>query len=119
MVSVDEAIQRLQESRPPATDAFTYLTIVETNLSPEVLPTLQDILEDAKLTNDIGWDLVEMLISLPDSEACLETIARLGNPREVIIKVLEVLESNSESAEAGDASASAKFITLVGILPGI
>ncbi|WAO92869.1 Hypothetical protein NCS54_01039600 [Fusarium falciforme] len=116
MVSVEEAIKRLQESRPPATDAFTYLTIVETHLSPEVLPTLHDILEDSELTNDIGWDLVEMLISVPGSETCLETIARLGNPREVIIKVLEVLDSNSESAEAGDASASAKFITLVGML---
>ncbi|KAI8661585.1 hypothetical protein NCS55_01029100 [Fusarium keratoplasticum] len=116
MVSVEEAIKRLQESRPPATDAFTYLTIVETHLSPEVLPALHEILEDAELTNDIGWDLVEMLISVPGSETCLETIARLGNPREVIIKVLEVLDSNSESAEAGDASASAKFITLVGML---
>lgn len=116
MVSVEEAIKRLQESRPPATDAFTYLTIVETHLSPEALPALHEILEDAELTNDIGWDLVEMLISVPGSETCLETIARLGNPREVIIKVLEVLDSNSESAEAGDASASAKFITLVGML---
>ncbi|RSL71099.1 hypothetical protein CEP54_001494 [Fusarium duplospermum] len=116
MVSVEEAIKRLQESRPPATDAFTYLTIVETHLSPEVLSALHEILEDAELTNDIGWDLVEMLISVPGSETCLETIARLGNPREVIIKVLEVLDSNSESAEAGDASASAKFITLVGML---
>ncbi|KAM5345426.1 hypothetical protein ACJ41O_011288 [Fusarium nematophilum] len=116
MASVDEAIRRLKESRPPTTDAFTYLTIVETNLSPQVLPALQDILEDAELTNDIGWDLVEMLISIPGSEVCLKTIARLGNPREVIIKVLEVLDSNSESAEAGDPSASAKFITLVGML---
>ncbi|KAI8715482.1 hypothetical protein NCS52_01056000 [Fusarium sp. LHS14.1] len=116
MVSVEEAIKRLQESRPPATDAFTYLTIVETHLSPEILPALHEILEDAELTNDIGWDLVEMLISVPGSETCLETIARLGNPREVIIKVLEVLDSNSESAEAGDASASAKFITFVGML---
>ena len=85
MVSVDEAIERLKESRPPATDALTYLTIVETNLSPEVLPTLEDILEDAELTRDIGWDLVEMLISVPGSQGCLETVARLGNPREVII----------------------------------
>ncbi|KAJ4264867.1 YAP1-binding protein 1 [Fusarium torreyae] len=116
MVSVDEAIQRLQEARPPATDTFTYLTVVETNLSPEVLPTLHEILEDAELTSEIGWDLVEMLIAVPGSEDCLETIARLGNPREVIIKVLEVLDSNSESSEAGDASASAKFMTLVGML---
>ncbi|KAH6984931.1 YAP-binding/ALF4/Glomulin [Ilyonectria sp. MPI-CAGE-AT-0026] len=114
--SVDEAVKRLQESRPPATDAFTYLTIVEKSLSPEILPAFQEILEDARLTSDIGWDLVEMLINIPGSSPCLETIARLGNPREVILKVLEVLDSNSESSEAGDANASAKFITLVGML---
>ncbi|KAM0303664.1 hypothetical protein HYE67_003743 [Fusarium culmorum] len=116
MVSTEEAIQRLKAARPPATDTFTYLTVVETNLSPEVLPTLQDILQDAALTSEIGWDLVEMLISVPGSEGCLETIARLGNPREVILKVIEVLDANSESSEAGDASASAKFIILVGML---
>ncbi|KAM0249936.1 hypothetical protein ACHAP5_002529 [Fusarium lateritium] len=116
MVSLEEAIQRLQESKPPATDTFTYLTIIETNLSPELLPALQEVLEDAELTADIGWDLVEILISVPGGQNCLETIARLGNPREVILKVVEVLESNSESSEAGDASASANFITLVGML---
>ncbi|KAM0197113.1 hypothetical protein ACHAPA_002498 [Fusarium lateritium] len=116
MVSLEEAVQRLQESKPPATDTFTYLTIIETNLSPELLPALQEVLEDAELTADIGWDLVEMLVSVPGSQNCLETIARLGNPREVILKVVEVLESNSESSEAGDASASANFITLVGML---
>ncbi|KAK7428955.1 YAP1-binding protein 1 [Neonectria magnoliae] len=116
MASLDETISRLKESRPPATDTFTYLTIVEKSLSPEILPALEDILEDAQLTNDIGWDLVEMLVSVPGSESCLETIARLGNPREVILKVLEVLDSYSESSEAGDAKASAKFIALVGML---
>ncbi|KPM37722.1 hypothetical protein AK830_g8846 [Neonectria ditissima] len=116
MASLDETINRLKESRPPATDAFTYLTIVEKSLSPDILPALEDILEDAQLTSDIGWDLVEMLVSVPGSESCLETIARLGNPREVILKVLEVLDSNSESSEAGDAKASAKFISLVGML---
>ncbi|KAH7143973.1 YAP-binding/ALF4/Glomulin [Dactylonectria macrodidyma] len=116
MASLEETVKRLHESRPPATDGFTYLTIIEKSLSPEILPTLEDILEDAQLTSDIGWDLVEMLISVPGSSLCLEIIARLGNPREVILKVLEVLDSNSESSEAGDAKASAKFITLVGML---
>ncbi|KAJ4119901.1 YAP1-binding protein 1 [Fusarium equiseti] len=116
MVTTEEAIKRLKEARPPTTDTFTYLTIVETNLSAEVLPTLQEILQDAKLTSEIGWDLVEMLIAVHGSEGCLVTIARLGNPREVILKVIEVLDSNAESSEAGDASASAKFITLVGML---
>lgn len=122
-----EVIRRLHESRPPATDSFTYLTIVEQYLSPEILPELLDILQDATLTRDIGWDLVDMLINVPGGEACLETVARLGNPREVILKVLEVLERTTievaETAEgeeeipsAASALLNAKFITLVGML---
>lgn len=58
-----------------------------------MLPALHDILKDVQLTQDIGWDLVEMFVPLlPGSEACLDDVARLGNPREVILKVLEVLE---------------------------
>jgi len=140
-----KAIQALKETRPPATDRFTYLTLVEEYLSPEVLPALNEILQDATLAQDIGWDLVEMLIPLPGSEECLETIARLGNPREVILKVLEVLEALSASSgrsnddyeedqedqeggeegeKAGgeteeartDPTVVAKFITLLGML---
>ncbi|KAH7313415.1 YAP-binding/ALF4/Glomulin [Stachybotrys elegans] len=116
--SMDEVVKRLMESRPPATDSFTYLTIVEKSLSPEILPSLQEILEDAELTNEIGWDLVEMLISVPGSEQCLETIARLGNPREVILKVLEVMDKNTdpETEAAEIPHANRKFITLVGML---
>lgn len=96
-------MRRLTESRPPATDAATYLTIVEMSLSPEILPALHEILEDVELTNDIGWDMVEMLISVPGSEDCLESIARLGNPREVILKVLEVMDKRcSGGAQAND-----------------
>lgn len=132
MASAEEAVKRLRESRPPATDPFTYLTIVEKSLSPEILPALQDILDDAELTNDIGWDLVEMLISVPGSAECLERIARLGNPREVILKVLEVMDKTAAAAEReheqeeeAQAQASSshssvngndKFIALVGML---
>ena len=87
------AIQALLEARPPASDRFTYLTLIGEHLSPEVLPTLHDVLQDASLTQELGWDLVDMLVPLlPASEACLDDVARLGNPREVILKVLEVLE---------------------------
>lgn len=116
MASTEEVVQRLKESRPPASDPFTYLTIIEKSLSPEILPALEEILEDGELTNDIGWDMVEMLISVPGSENCLETIARLGNPREVILKVLEVMEKTSEESEAGAEGSSKKFITLLGML---
>ncbi|CAK7268467.1 YAP1-binding protein 1 [Sporothrix epigloea] len=91
--SASDSIQALLEARPPATDRFTYLTLIEEHLSPEVLPTLHDVLQDAQLTQELGWDLVDMLVVLlPDSEVCLDDVARLGNPREVILKVLEVLE---------------------------
>ncbi|EFX05212.1 yap-binding protein-like protein [Grosmannia clavigera kw1407] len=87
------AIEALIEARPPATDQFTYLTLIQENLSPDVLPTLHEILQDVQLTQEIGWDLVETLVPLlPGSESCLDDVARLGNPREVILKVLEVLE---------------------------
>ncbi|KAK1247960.1 hypothetical protein MKX07_000848 [Trichoderma sp. CBMAI-0711] len=99
MATTDEIVKRLQESRPPATDAATYLTIVEKSLTPEALPALQEILEDVALTTEIGWDLVDMLIDVPGSEECLESIARLGNPREVILKVLEVMEKTAAAGE--------------------
>lgn len=128
------AIAAIREARPPATDRFTYLTIIEANLCAEALPALGEVLQDAELTQEIGWDLVYNLVNLPGSEACLETIARLGNPREVILKVLETLEllgsggdEESEKGERGEEggeqakpderpSLTHKFITLLGML---
>ncbi|KAK3357622.1 YAP-binding/ALF4/Glomulin [Lasiosphaeria hispida] len=120
------AIAAIRDARPPATDRFTYLTILEANLCVEVLPALNEILQDAELTQEIGWDLVFNLVNLPGSETCLETIARLGNPREVILKVLETLEllhidsQNGDDGEEPPTAASVtketKFITLLGML---
>ncbi|TKA29154.1 hypothetical protein B0A50_03664 [Salinomyces thailandicus] len=77
---------------PPNSDYYTYLTLIEYNLSPENIPILHKVLQDEKLTTNIGWDLVHLLVPfLPESEACLLDIARLGNPREVILKVTESL----------------------------
>ncbi|KAI5211001.1 hypothetical protein AUEXF2481DRAFT_39157 [Aureobasidium subglaciale EXF-2481] len=82
----------LIEALPPATDYLSYLTIIEYNLNPESLPTLHQVLQDTKLTTNIGWDLVHLLVPmLPNSNECLQDIARLGNPREVILKVTESL----------------------------
>jgi hypothetical protein len=125
-----KAIEAIREARPPATDRFTYLTIIEANLCREVLPTLNEVLQDAELTQEIGWDLVNNLASLPGAEDCLETVARLGNPREVILKVLETLELLGEGEaeeEEGEeeqeedtkdpvVSSTHKFITLLGML---
>ncbi|PKS09961.1 hypothetical protein jhhlp_004584 [Lomentospora prolificans] len=137
-LSTNEVVRRLQEAKPPATDSFTYLALLDQHMTSELLPELLDILQDAELTKLIGWDLVDMLIDVPGSEECLETVARLGNPREVILKVLEVLEKTSvegedelhgrpdaergaEIPEANESRAdaptsSSKFITLLGML---
>ncbi|KAK4904523.1 YAP1-binding protein 1 [Elasticomyces elasticus] len=99
----------LIKALPPESDYITYLTIVEYNLSIENLPILHEVMQDATLTTNIGWDLVHLLVPLlPESEECLQDIARLGNPREVILKVTESLRlieydtPDDESAE--DAS---------------
>lgn len=113
--SADQTIQRLKESKPPATDRFTYLTIIDKSLSPEILPALEEILEDVELTGDIGWDLVEMLIAVPGSDECLRSIARLGNPREVILKVLQVMDAMAGADDKG-AEADKVFVTLCGML---
>lgn len=122
------AIKALREAQPPATDPFTYLALIETHLSPDILSELDNILQDADLTQTIGWDLVDKLVKLPGCEACLETIARLGNPREVIIKVNEALaqldaddgyeadEENTKLAAIDDVSYPHKFIALLGML---
>lgn len=99
----------LLAARPPATDAITYLTIVEYNLSEENLPVLHQVLQDAELTSSIGWDLIHLLLPLlPASEECLQDIATKGNPRECVLKVTEALrllefEERQESEDEGDA----------------
>ncbi|KAI9768888.1 MAG: hypothetical protein M1835_006788, partial [Candelina submexicana] len=77
---------------PPKTDYPTYLILLEYNLTPALLPTLHDVLQDPTLTTNIGWDLIHLLLPLlPASEICLNDVARLGNPREVVLKVTESL----------------------------
>ena len=83
----------LIKALPPETDYLSYLTIVEYNINKAQLPILHQILQDATLTANIGWDLVHLLLPfLPHSKLCLQDVARLGNPREVVLKVTELLE---------------------------
>ncbi|GME57792.1 hypothetical protein GTA08_BOTSDO07884 [Neofusicoccum parvum] len=99
--------------RPPVMDYLTYLTLIEHNLTPELLPMLHKVLQDSELTINIGWDLVQLLLPLlPASEQCLQDIARLGNPREVVLKVTEALRlidfSTIEREEEDDDEALAR-----------
>ena len=84
----------LLKALPPATDYFTYLTILEFNLTRDHLPTLHQVLQDSELTSNVGWDLVHLLLPLlPAAEQCLRDVATLGNPREVVLKVTESLRA--------------------------
>lgn len=111
----------LLKALPPETDYLSYLTILEYNLTHEQLPTLHEILQDTSLTSNIGWDLVHLLLPLlPDSRLCLQDIARLGNPREVVLKVTEFLEhlgaasEDVEEAEDKEVGAESEYGNAVG-----
>jgi hypothetical protein len=122
-----DSIKAITESLPPASDYLTYLTILESHISPELLPTLNEILQDAELTQNIGWDLVHLLLPLPGSEICLTSIARLGNPREVVLKVTEALQlleldteeeekPEGEKVEQSESTPVDRFCTLISLL---
>jgi hypothetical protein len=89
----------LTAALPPVTDYITYLTILEYRLNAGNLGTLNGILDrdDGTLAKEIGWDLLRLVLPmLPDAPRdaaqCLDTIARRGNPREVVVRVAEELE---------------------------
>lgn len=105
----------LVQALPPATDYLTYLTLLEYQLTPKRLPLLHQLLQDEKLTTNIGWDLVKLLLPmLPASTECMHDVARLGNPREVILRVSEALmqlqpeeeDEDEDVEESSDASKS-------------
>ncbi|KAL9589089.1 MAG: hypothetical protein Q9203_002118, partial [Teloschistes exilis] len=91
----------LRKALPPELDYISYLTVLEYNLTAEQLPVLHNILQDTTLTANIGWDLVHLLLPLlPESQTCLQDVSRLGNPREVVLKVTELLEGLANLDEA-------------------
>ncbi|KAF7909372.1 uncharacterized protein EAF01_003090 [Botrytis porri] len=81
---------------PPMYVQFIDKILIEDQPSPELraelLTLLEDLLQNKGLADLVGWDLVPTLIDVPGSESCLITIARLANPREVIISVLAELK---------------------------
>ncbi|GLA15902.1 hypothetical protein AnigIFM62618_002459 [Aspergillus niger] len=101
----------LIQALPPATDYLTYLTLLEYQLTPARLPILHKLLQDEVLTTNIGWDLVQLLLPmLPQSLDCLHDIARLGNPREVILRVSDALmqlQPEDEDDDSDDGAAKA------------
>lgn len=99
---------------PPNTDFITYLTLLEYQLTPQNLRTLNRLLQedDGTLASEIGWDLLKLVLPILKVEPaaahdCLDIIARRGNPREVIVRVSEELEGlgqhDGEEDEPGEA----------------
>ncbi|KAI9828784.1 MAG: hypothetical protein M1832_001889 [Thelocarpon impressellum] len=85
-------LDAITSALPPTTDPLTFLTILEYNLTSDLLPDLFKILQDPALTSTIGWDLISLLTPfLPASKDCLNEVARLGNPRECVLKATESL----------------------------
>lgn len=103
-----ESDDPLIKALPPATDYLTYLTLLEYQLTPARLTILHRLLQDETLTTNIGWDLVQILLPmLPQSQDCLHDVARLGNPREVILRVsdsLMKLEPSDDDESEGEFS---------------
>ncbi|KAI0389758.1 DUF1760-domain-containing protein [Xylariaceae sp. FL0594] len=115
MPELSESVTAVREGAKE--DPFTYLTILEYHINtPGVLPVLNEVLQNADLTREIGWDLVNMLLPIDGSEGCLETVARLGNPREVSIKVMEALEGLAAEEDSESSAIPSRFITLAGML---
>ncbi|KAL9056763.1 MAG: hypothetical protein Q9162_002734 [Coniocarpon cinnabarinum] len=106
-------------AKPPVVDHMTYLGLLEFNLTAENVVVLRHVLlEDLKgggsLLNDIGWDLVGLLIRFVETPAAFETlldVGKIGNPRECALKVEQALrnidwelddELDEEEAEVND-----------------
>lgn len=111
---------------PPATDYLTYLTLLEYQLTPQNLPTLNRLLvqDDGKLVQEIGWDLINLVLPMLDdapteAKECLAAIARRGNPREVVVRIAEILERLDEDVEAQlDAAESSEDEDALRTFPG-
>ncbi|KAK5938360.1 YAP1-binding protein 1 [Knufia obscura] len=127
--AVKQVEDPLIASLPPNTDYITYLTILEYQLTPQNLPTLNRLLQDddGTLAAEIGWDLLKLILPIlrvksGEAGECLDIIARRGNPREVIIRVAEELETlgqDESDIEADPAEAKDGLPTFAGEAPRV
>lgn len=127
--SVGHAEDPLVAALPPNTDYITYLTILEYQLTPQNLSTLNRLLQsdDGTLAAEIGWDLLKLVLPIlrvepAKARECLDIIARRGNPREVIIRVAEELEGlgqDESDAEPDYAKDDDGLPTFVGEAPRV
>lgn len=97
----DQDDDPILKALPPASDYITYLTILEYQLTSARLPSLEKVLQDDSLAENIGWDLLHLLLPLlPESQECLNLVAKKGNPREVVIRITESLSKLNKDDHA-------------------
>lgn len=100
MESGPDPVADIKSTAPPVGDIVTYLNFLRLvlierkptlELRSQLLSALNDVLQNVDIANLIGWEAMPLLLEVPGSDDCLITIARLSNPREVIIGVLTEL----------------------------
>ncbi|CAD6443801.1 bbc5077b-5562-4aab-81b7-f77386b11f37 [Sclerotinia trifoliorum] len=100
MESGPDPVADIKSIAPPAGDLFVYLDFLRLvlitrkptpDLRSQLLAALNDALKDVDVANAVGWEAMPLLLEVPGSDDCLITIARLANPREVIIGALQGL----------------------------
>ena len=96
-----DPLSAIKSSVPPAVDDISWLTILSTYISPELLPELAKLLTP-QLTSSVGWDLIGLLLPLHGSEECLQIVGKYGNPRECVLKICEALR-DLKFEESSDA----------------
>lgn len=99
---------------PPATDYITYLTLLEYQLKPRNLSTLNRLLseDDGTRAEEIGWDLLRLVLPMlgeapQEANDSLDIIARRGNPREVVVRLAEELEKLGHQSSGAEDEAQA------------
>ncbi|RPA78565.1 DUF1760-domain-containing protein [Ascobolus immersus RN42] len=134
-ITVDQAIEAIKTAATeiPADKFIDYSTILDVHLSysreafsigdqVKLLGALEDVLaQHPELGTNIAWDLVSVLLPFLDepeqddasadarktkAESLLKTVVEIGNPKEVILKIQQLLSQLNFSLDTDDEEES-------------
>ena len=109
-----------KEAKEVTLDSVSAVSLMTQNVSSTLLlghalekdqpPLLHSLLQSAEFARDVGWELVPRLLPLlPESQECLLDVATLANPREIALKVAEILEEMGLPSSGSETSSSAGY----------
>ncbi|RMD43827.1 hypothetical protein DV735_g1355, partial [Chaetothyriales sp. CBS 134920] len=111
---------------PPATDYLTYLTLLEYQLEPSNLSTLNRLLreDDGDLVEEIGWDLLRLVLPMlhevrQEASNCVQIIANrafAGEAPPVHLGRLALEEAERDSDEVDSNTAAQKSLVFQELL---